>query len=288
MANFDDNWGEDSQSPQTNLGENNDLNSEDSSWSDQWASFGSQNQVSQEQPTDWGNSSQDTSDWSSLGQTDSDWDNTHTQPQGDFGWQGFDNQSQQGFDGSQQWGNQEIPNVDIQGINVPVTEKTPKSFNFNPKIIGVVCFILCVILALFLFVIDGIKVKPKNVQSNTSQASSSVQYSQDQYGDQVNTTNQVSSSSRDVTMIYVPDSTPLNYSGDVYEANGSVSGKLKYVQGKQVIYCIQISLAFGSNSEIISFYCNYATFNAVGVGDLVLVKYQQPSDGYISINEVTK
>ena len=80
----------------------------------------------------------------------------------------------------------------------------------------------------------------------------------------------------------------MDYTGDVYEASGKVTAKTKYLDGHQVVYLLEISLVFGSTTETVDFWCSYSTWTAVRVGDVVQTTYQQVSDGYISLNSVTK
>lgn len=173
---------------------------------------------------------------------------------------------------------EEAPSMQQSGYAGNVTEsQVPR---IPVKFVGIALAGVILVVALIFAVIDGIKVKPKAPSSNAT----SQQVVQESTGVPASTV----SNSADISLIYVPESTTMNYSGDVYEATGTVTSKDKYVQNHQVIYCVQIKLAVGSSTEVVNFYCNYAAYNAVKTGDLVLVKYQQVSDSFISVNEVTK
>lgn len=86
----------------------------------------------------------------------------------------------------------------------------------------------------------------------------------------------------------IDSNTPIDYSVPLLEASGIVSGKRRYLQGSQLVYCLDITIAVGSTQQTVCYYCNYASFNAVKGKEVVLVKYQQVSDSFISISEITK
>lgn len=101
--------------------------------------------------------------------------------------------------------------------------------------------------------------------------------------------NQVQSTEQGaVSLLNIDANTPIDYSVPVLEASGLVSAKKRYLQGSQVIYCLEVTIAVGSTQQTVNYYCNYASFNAVKEGDVVLIKYQQVSNSFISISEITK
>ena len=162
----------------------------------------------------------------------------------------------------------------------PIDQPIPKvpAFNLSPKIVGLIVGGLLLFLGLLFLVLNSIKVTPK--QNVPQQPPAQTQGQQAQPSQPSNTT--------DVRLIFVPDSTPLDYSGEVFQTTGRVAAKLKYAVNNQVIYCLQISIAAGSSNETVNFFCNYATFTSVAKDELVMVKFQQVEDGFISVNEVTK
>ena len=306
MPNINEGWG-DGQSPQPNFEDNNDFSFESTTtgttWDDAWKDGNSQSTSSDGliQPRD---------DWQTPNSQATSWDafasqqgvtgqgsmtNQMSSPQPVQQQQGGWGNTQQGASQQGTWTDPQPMNQDQNswnslgstpdwtgqqdgGMAQPIPESPPKKFSFSPKVVGCILCGVILVVALLLSAINSIKIKPKNTQQQqVAQTQQSAPQSVAQ-----------PSGKNDVALIYVPDTTVMNYSGDIYEVNGTVANKLKFVQGKQVIYCIQISLAFGSSSETVNFYCNYATYNAVSSGELVLVKYQQVSDGYISVNEVTK
>jgi len=91
-----------------------------------------------------------------------------------------------------------------------------------------------------------------------------------------------------IQLLEIPDTTSLNYSGDVYEANGAVAEKKKFLQGSQVVYCVVVNIAVGASTETVNYYCTYASFNAVSVGDVVVVSYQNVGGKLISVTSISK
>lgn len=176
--------------------------------------------------------------------------------------------------------------------NNPVKEVMPKKkVNLGTKSVGLLIALLFVILALVFMFFDGvsIKKKPKPTpipnQGTVTSSPQTVTQAPTQGGQQGGTSSIASGS---VTLIEIPVTTSLNYSGDILETSGTVLTKTKYVQAHQVLYCITIRVAVGSSVEDINYYCNFASYSAVKVGDLLVIKYQQVDDNYISVNEVLK
>ena len=91
-----------------------------------------------------------------------------------------------------------------------------------------------------------------------------------------------------VTLMSIDANTPIDYSVPLLEASGIVSAKRRFLQGSQLVYCLDITIAVGSTQQTVCYYCNYASFNAVKEKEVVLVKYQQVSDSFISISEITR
>lgn len=204
------------------------------------------------------------------------------------------------------WGSMEEPiqespmqfdNTGVQNMS-PIQEvRPPRQVNLGKKTVGFILAGALVVLALVFMFFDGIKInkKPDNQQqvqqTQQSQQQPSqqtpTQQAQQSQGNQSGGQN-TNVASGSVTLIEIPNTTALNYSGDILETSGTVLTKTKYVQAHQVLYCITIRVAVGSSVEDINYYCNYASFNAVKVGDLLIIKYQQVDDNYISVNEVLK
>lgn len=272
---------------------------------DNWDATGSQSDMSQESDND---------DWSNFGNEGQE------QSQQEDGWD--EGQSQQdipqngGFVGQTQddwgsWGNQGVQNQTAdngfgnfesqQDYNSPVQESVPKQFNFSTKTVALILAGILVVVALLFMGIDKIHIK-KNTSSNQSQQQQQVQQQQPQQQQsqqdssstqtqQQEQNQQNSNTANDagrVVLVEIPSSTTMNYATDVLTANGTVVSKTKYVQGNQILYCVSITIAFADSSSTVNYYCNYASYNQVSKGDLVVVTYQQVEDSYISINSISK
>ena len=180
----------------------------------------------------------------------------------------------------QVWGmdKQDSDSWDGQSVSLPGQAPViPK------KLIGVVLGVLVLVIALVVLFIDSIKVKPKEKQSVINQT----QQSQQTHADQ-GSSHSVQLSSDELYLISIPDSTVLNYDGEVQQVSGVVSAKEKFLQDHQVVYCITVDVVFGTITEHMKSWCNYNTFSAVSVGETVQLKYQQVEDGYISVIEISK
>lgn len=153
--------------------------------------------------------------------------------------------------------------------------KPPKEFHFSHATVGVMLFVLFVVIAIALQTCNGIKItKNDNQQQIVS--------SQPQQG-----TLQPASGVDQAVLVKIPDKTKLDYSGEVFTATGTVTSKDKYLNGKQVVYCLNISLTFGSYTETVAYYCTYQTYNEIDIGKQIDVYYQQVDDGYISVRTVS-
>lgn len=264
----EDDWGvPTTDTPPSDLG-----SSQDDDWDD-WDTNSSDNASD-----DWGtdnNSSDDWDDWDTEGSTSDTWNddevNIPQEPEGTF----IDNNET--FD-------------DFENES-PVIETSPVNFNMSTKkvafiIAGVIIFLACIVMFF-----DSIHIKKINPQPNTQQEVNSQQSNNEEQpspSDNNEPATQDNTKTDGVSLIEVPNDMSLNYSGDVLETNGSVVKKKKYLQGNQVLYCITINLAAGLSNEEINYYCNYASFNTVSQGDIVVVQYQQVEDNYISINSISK
>lgn len=247
--------------------------------------------------------------WGSFG-SDDDWgtptqSDDFTPDQGDFssqpGIQPGGQQIQQGGFIQQDedgWGSTSGIDETTMGIQNPndfassevnVQEYQPKRLNLSMKKVALIILAACVVVALVFLGLDKIHItkKPSQPSSNQPQQSNSNQTQQQGVS---NNTQQGSTNTsvEGVTLIEIPDTVSLDYNGDIMEANGKVINKLKYVQSHQVLYCINIGVALGSSSETVSYYCNYSSYNAVKEGDIVVLRYQQVNDTYISVISISK
>lgn len=181
--------------------------------------------------------------------------------------------------------------------NIQQSRFQPKQFKFSMKTVAFIILGVCIVAALLFVGLDKIHFTKKQPSqpNNPSPAQTQTSGNQGQQGGQQEqpggtpSGGQVDTSNiNSVTLVEIPPSTSLDYNGDVLTANGQVINKLKYVQGHQVLYCINVEVAFGSASQTISYYCNYSSFNAVKEGDIVILNYQQVNDTYISVVSISK
>lgn len=276
--NWDD-WGDNASSqPST---ENTQQSGDD--WED-WGDSGEQSQQesSSDDWDDWGSDSQQTD-------TQQSWDN--------WGSSSDQNQSSNNFiddsqDVNQSWSSQP------QDYQTQAPTEPPIQTHFSTKTIAIIVAVVILGIALLLMGIDKIHLSKKPADTNTNTTTSTVQQQQqDDASTQQSNNTQSDNTSEDsqsnnalssATLVEIPDSTSMTYSNDTLKANGKVTDKKKYVQGKQIVYCVEITIAVGSSSEIVNYYCTSATFNQIGKGDILIVNYVQVDDSYISITNVEK
>lgn len=86
----------------------------------------------------------------------------------------------------------------------------------------------------------------------------------------------------------VPDSTIVDYSGEITSTTGIVVAKAKYLQGSQMVYAVIINAEILDTKQEFYYYCGFDVFNGVQVSDLVQVNYQKVSKKCFSINSVIK
>lgn len=237
------------------------------------------------------------------------WDNSDGWGQSDnWGAQAFNagNQSNMGGQGQDNWGEQAFnagnqPNIGgqmqdfgqaqgfgqgqdlMQSQNFANTDQMqPPKPNVKLSIpkACIVLAVLCVVIAGFVVVISSIKVKPKNQTQQATQQTQQTQQTAEQ--------SQQTTGTNDVRLLYMAENATIDYSGDVYSTSGVVVGKDRFVDSNQLVYRIRINLAVGTESQTVNFYCTYNTFQSVGINDPVMVSYQQISNGFISINSITK
>ncbi len=142
-----------------------------------------------------------------------------------------------------------------------------KQYNFGYKTVGVIVAVILVLIALVVYIFSHMHVGGSG--STASRGS----------------TNQAVTSSSNIELRGIPDTTKLDYTGEVLSIEGVVSSKSKFLINKQVVYCIKIDLAAAGSVE---YFCNYGSYDSVDEKDVVVVEYQQVQEGYISVNSVSK
>lgn len=258
---------------------------------DDWEDWGDSGEQSQQESSsdgwdDWGSDSQQTD-------TKQSWDN--------WGSSSDQNQSSNNFiddsqDANQTWSSQP------QDYQTQSPTEPPIQTHFSTKTIAIIVAVVILGIALLLMGIDKIHFSKKPADTNTNTTTSTVQQQQQDDASTQQSSNTQSSNTQSealddsqntgalnsATLVEIPSSASMTYSNDTLKANGKVTDKKKYVQGKQVVYCVEITIAVGSSSETVNYYCTSATFNQVGMGDILIVNYVQVDDSYISITNVEK
>lgn len=248
---------------------------------DDWEDWGDSGEQSQQE-----SSSDDWDDWGS--DTKQSWEN--------WGSSSDQNQSSNNFiddsqDANQTWSSQP------QDYQTQSPTELPIQTHFSTKTIAIIVAVAILGIALLLMGIDKIHLSKKPANTNTNTTTSTVQQQQQDDASTQQSSNTQSKALDDsqntgalnsATLVEIPDSTSMTYSNDTLKANGKVTDKKKYVQGKQIVYCVEITIAVGSSSETVNYYCTSATFNQVGMGDILIVNYVQVDDSYISITNVEK
>lgn len=155
-----------------------------------------------------------------------------------------------------------------------------KEFNFGG--IAVMFIILGVLFVLFLIFIGlaRVKVTPKNKTQNTT-AQVSVATNTGQQTSTKQTSNAVS-------LTIVDDSIATESGNAVLSAAGVVTAKERYLQGSQLIYCINIGISESGENKDIKYYCSQDVYNSVKNGDILMVNYTQVSNKCFAVVNVQK
>lgn len=267
---------------------------------DDWGDWGDSSEQSQPE-----SSSDDWNDWGSGNQqadtqqsSNDDWNNWGSSPDQNQSGSNFIDDSQ---DVNQSWSSQP------QDYQTQSPTEPPIQTHFSTKTIAIIVAVVILGIALLLMGIDKFHIskKPADTNTNTNTTTSTVQQQQQddanvqqsddtQSNDTQGNTTQGDTSGgsqgtlNSATLVEIPSSASMTYSNDTLKANGKVTDKKKYVQGKQIVYCVEITIAVGSSSETVNYYCTSATFNQIGKGDILIVNYVQVDDSYISITNVEK
>lgn len=89
-------------------------------------------------------------------------------------------------------------------------------------------------------------------------------------------------------LVSIPDSTSLDYSSNVTQAQGVVSSLSRYLQDGQVVYCVNLDISIGTSTTPVHYYCGYNVYKQISVGDILNVEYQQVSDNCFSVCTISK
>lgn len=166
------------------------------------------------------------------------------------------------------------------------------------KKIGIILFVACVLLALGITACSHIKIQKKD-KVNTSQSEQVSQIDESVADTEVSATSvsgdnseNTESSSEQGTEQLVLDKivaeNKLDYTGDLQDTIGVVSDKYCYLEGSQVLYCIQIDAIIGDVAQPVSYYCTYSTYESVSVGDKLTLSYKNTTQNTFALISVAK
>lgn len=79
----------------------------------------------------------------------------------------------------------------------------------------------------------------------------------------------------------------IDYSVDELQTEGVVSAKKVYLTAEStLVYCIDIDCKVDGEKRVLSYYCGYSAYDNVKEGDLVSVKYKNPTGSTIMVTKV--
>lgn len=142
--------------------------------------------------------------------------------------------------------------------------------------VAVLAFVVIFVVLLILIGISKVKItKQSRPQTTTQQVAVAQQQTQQAVVDTL-------------SLKSVPDSTIVDYSGEITSTTGIIVAKAKYLQGSQMVYAVIINAEILGNKQEFYYYCGFDVYNGVQVSDLVQVNYQKVSKKCFSINSVIK
>lgn len=151
------------------------------------------------------------------------------------------------------------------------------------KVTGIVIAIALVVLALVVVALSSVRVKIKDTSDSVTTSTK---------GKEVVTTVTTVPSTTVVTttgssLSVVTDESVFDYNAVDMNITGSVSSKVCYKQGSQLVYLINISTGLSSDSSI-KYYCAYSVYSSLQIGDRLSVTYKQVSDNVFSVVSVSR
>lgn len=211
------------------------------------------------------------------------WSNQQSSGQAQFNQQGM-SQQQYGSQGMGQKQSQQQPTQTADDYWQQENAKdqaqlaNPKK-EFKPLStagVAVLAFVVIFVVLLILIGISKVKItKQPRPQTATQQVAVAQQQTQQAGVDTL-------------SLKSVPDSTVVDYSGEITSTTGIVVAKAKYLQGSQMVYAVIINAEILGNKQEFYYYCGFDVYSGVQVSDLVQVNYQKVSKKCFSINSVIK
>lgn len=234
--------------------------------------------------------------WDQPQQWYSDSNNGQNQQQDGFSdSNGWNNQSAQGYQNQsndwsqqqsdfQQTNNQQQPNQTANDYwqqenakNQVQNGNTKKEFKpLSTAGVAILAFVVLFVVLLLLIGVSKVKVTKQSKPKTSTQQVAVTQQQIQQAGVD------------GLTLKAVPDSTIVDYSGEVIQTTGIVVAKAKYLQDSQMVYAIIINAEILGTKQEFYYYCGFDVFNGVQTSDLVQVNYQKVSKKCFSISSVIK
>lgn len=155
----------------------------------------------------------------------------------------------------------------------------------------------CIVLALGLVFLRRVHITRKNTPSSTvsqqeereaqdKPVEKQTTQKQSQEAQKPSNGSSGGSSADSVVLNKIVAEDKLSYSGADQTTVGKVKAKNCYLQGTQIIYCIDIEATMGTAGQVMQYYCTYSTYESLGVGQALSVIYKQTTANTFAIMSV--
>lgn len=96
-----------------------------------------------------------------------------------------------------------------------------------------------------------------------------------------------SSGTHDVNLKLITAEGKLDYNSVEQTTTGEVNSKKCYLLNAQIVYCVEIAIAMGTDVKAVEYFCMHDAYAKLRVGDKVTVKYQQTTANTFSVSSVS-
>ena len=166
------------------------------------------------------------------------------------------------------------------------------------KKIGIILFVACILLALGITACSHVKIQKKD-KVNTSQSEQVAQIDESVADTEVSATSVSGDSSgntessegqgtEQLILDKIIAENKLDYTGDLLDTVGIVNDKYCYLEGSQVLYCVEINAIIGDVAQPVSYYCTYLTYESVSIGDKLTLSYKNTTQNTFALISVAK
>lgn len=104
---------------------------------------------------------------------------------------------------------------------------------------------------------------------------------------QQNSTGNTQTGTHDKVLKLITAEGKLDYSSIEQTTTGEVKGKKSYLLNNQIVYCIEIAVAMGTDTKAVDYFCMHDTYAKVSEGSRLTVKYQQTTTNTFSVSSVS-